>query len=77
MIRNKFRSPIIIIAIMLALFMFFGNRYVSEAQSARHFLKWTVDCAKGVRIWGIGVVNTSTTIEEEHFHLRNFFSSPI
>ena len=47
MIRNKFRSPIIIIAIMLALFMFFGNRYVSEAQSARHFLKWTVDCAKG------------------------------
>jgi len=50
MIKNKFRLPIIFIAIIIALFLFFGNRNVSEAQSARHFLKWTVDCAKGESI---------------------------
>lgn len=44
---TKYRLTLIVIAIFLALFIFFGNSYISEAQSARHFLKWTVDCAKG------------------------------
>lgn len=44
---TKYRLILIVIAIVLALFMFFGNSYISEAQSARHYLKWTVDCSKG------------------------------
>jgi hypothetical protein len=48
--ENSIKLSQIIIAIIIVLFMFFGNRYVSEAQSARHFLKWTIDCAKGESI---------------------------
>ena len=47
MMKANYRLMLIAIAIVLALFMFFGNNHISEAQSARHFLKWTVDCAKG------------------------------
>lgn len=44
------RFTIILVAILLSLIVFFGNRNVSEAQSARFFLKWTVDCAKGEKV---------------------------
>ncbi len=47
---NNIELSQIIIAIILPLFLFFGNRFVTEAQSARHFLKWTIDCAKGESI---------------------------
>lgn len=45
--KTRSRFTLIVIAILLALVMFFGNNQISEAQSARFFLKWTVDCAKG------------------------------
>lgn len=41
------RLLILVIATLLASVMFFGNKYVSEAQSARFYLNWTVDCGKG------------------------------
>ena len=44
---TKSRLTLTLIAFLLALIMFFGNKQVSEAQSARFFLKWTADCAKG------------------------------
>ena len=44
---TKYRFSLVIIAIVIALSMYFGNNQISEAQSARHFLKWTIDCAKG------------------------------
>lgn len=44
---NKHRLTLIVIAILLAISMFLGNSYIPEAQSARYFLKWSVDCAKG------------------------------
>ena len=47
---TKYRISIILIAILLTLFMFFGNNRISEAQSARFYLKWTVECAKGESI---------------------------
>ena len=49
MIQNH-RFTIISVAILLSLIAFFGNKNVSEAQSARFFLKWTVDCAKGEQV---------------------------
>lgn len=45
--KTKSRFTLFVIAILLALIMFFGNNQISEAQSARFFLKWTADCAKG------------------------------
>jgi hypothetical protein len=47
---TKNRFTLILIAILLALIMFFGNNHVSEVQSARFYLKWTADCAKGESI---------------------------
>ena len=44
---KKSRLTILVIAICLAFLMFFGNKYISEAQSARFYLSWAVDCAKG------------------------------
>lgn len=44
---TKYRLTLIVIAILFALFIFFGNNHISEAQSARFYLRWTVDCAKG------------------------------
>jgi hypothetical protein len=49
MIENS-RTMILLIAVFLALIMFFGNKQVSEVQSARFYLTWTVDCAKGAAI---------------------------
>jgi hypothetical protein len=46
----KSRINLIVIAIFLALIMFFGNKHISEAQSARYYLNWTIDCAKGESI---------------------------
>lgn len=45
--RIKARLTLFIIAIFLALILFFGERHISEVQSARFYLTWTVDCAKG------------------------------
>jgi hypothetical protein len=45
--RTKSRFTLIVIAIFLALIMFFGNQQISEAQSARFYLKWAVDCTQG------------------------------
>ena len=44
---TKSRISFIVIAIFLALIMFFGNKQITEAQSAQFYLKWSVDCAKG------------------------------
>ena len=48
--NNNSRIVILITAVFLALLMFFGNKQVSEVQSARFNLIWTVDCAKGAAI---------------------------
>jgi hypothetical protein len=37
-------------AVVIAAIIFFGNGKISEAQSARFYLKWTVDCSKGAVI---------------------------
>lgn len=47
---NKHRFALGLVAVLLSLIAFFGNKYVSEAQSARFFLKWTVDCEKGEQV---------------------------
>lgn len=44
---TKFRLTLLVIAVFLSLIMFFGDKHISEAQSARFYLKWTVDCSKG------------------------------
>jgi len=49
MIENS-RIMILIFAVFLAMIVFFGNKQVSEVQSARFYLTWMVDCAKGAVI---------------------------
>jgi hypothetical protein len=50
MMFKKPKFMIILVAILLSFIAFFANRNVSEAQSARFFLKWTVDCDKGEQV---------------------------
>lgn len=45
--RIKARLTLLIIAVFLALILFFADRHISEGQSARFYLTWSVDCAKG------------------------------
>lgn len=41
---------ILVIAVLLAIIAFLGDSRVSEVQSARYYLKWTVDCEKGAAV---------------------------
>lgn len=45
--KTRYRFTLIFIAFLLALVMFFGNRNVSEAQSAIFYFHWSANCAKG------------------------------
>lgn len=49
--RATSRLPLLVlIAVFIAIIMFFGSKQVIEAQSASFYLKWTVDCTKGESI---------------------------
>jgi hypothetical protein len=46
-VRIKSRLIPLAIALLLAILLFIGDKHISEAQSAKFYLTWTVDCAKG------------------------------
>lgn len=48
--RTKSRLILLVFATFLALILFFGDKHISEAQSAIFYLNWTIDCAKGESI---------------------------
>lgn len=49
-VKEKIKLPLLFIAVLTAIIMFFGGKNVLEAQSARFYMKWTMDCVKGESI---------------------------